>query len=814
MPAVYLGIFCVSATTLLLEITLTRIFSVTQGYHFAFMAVSLALLGFGASGTALAVWPRIAGRDIRVALAWFSAGLAVTSVGGLLATNALPFDAYTLVWRSQQLLYLTLYYLVLAVPFFFAGGVVGAALARFPERAGSLYGVNLVGAALGCLLSLWVPALLGASRAVVVVALLGLLATSCLVSARHRRALAPLALVGAVLVGMLAFPAVLELNISPYKGIAQALCAQGAEKVWSEWNSFSLVEVIDVPSLHMAPGLSFTYDGELPPQIAIAVDGDNLSPVTAMKPGEAEFTEFLPTSLAYQLSPDADALLIEPKGGLDLLTALHHDVDSVVAVLANPLVHEAAADRFGARAGRVYSDPRVEVELGGHRSFLRRTERLFDVVQVSLTDSFRPVLAGAYGISESYLYTTDAFQEYYRRLAPNGFLSVTRWIQVPPSEGTRVVSIAVDALRREGVEEPAAHIAVIRTLQTLTLLVKRTELTARDIDRIKGFSRRLQFDVVFYPGIGEGEPNRYNVHPTPVYHDAVTAILSDEERAGFYRRQRFDLSPVSDDRPFFFHLFKWSQTGEVLGDLGRTFQPFGGAGFLIIFGILAAATASAIVLIVLPLLLRRAADVTGRAESAESQGVVVPMRWPLVYFSALGVGFLWVEVPLLQQLILYLDQPTYSFAAVLFAVLFWSGVGSLLSDWTGCWSSLAVAAAGGLALVYAFAAPAMFDAALGLPLPARLAVAILSLAPLGIALGVPLPSGMKLLGRTAPRLVPWAWAVNGSVSVVSAILATVLALTFGFTWVIVAAAAAYLLAAVIFQVWSRSSPPAPGTPSS
>ena len=414
---------------------------------------------------------------------------------------------------------------------------------------------------------------------------------------------------------------------------------------------------------------------------------------------------------------------------------------------------------------------------------------------MSLADSFRPVLAGAYGVSENYLYTVEAFESYYRRLARGGFLSVTRWAQTPPSEGVRVVSVAVEALERVGVE-PADHMAVIRSLQTVTLIVKRDPLGSADIDAVRGFASALQYDLVYHPGIAASDLNRFSVHPTPAYHDTVAAILDDGEREEFYDGYSHDITPVRDDRPFYFHLFRWSQTPEILGSLGRTFQPFGGAGFLIVLGSLVVAVAAAGVFILLPLLFRR--DVS---DGGGSPAGAVGRLWPFVYFAGLGLGFLWVEIPLLQRFILYLDQPTYAFATVLFGVLVWSGVGSLASDRLTVSMAAAVSAVAALSVLYAFGLPLLFDGTLGLPLAGRLALSVALLAPLGMAMGVPFPRAIRMLGEQGPALVPWAWAVNGSTSVVSAILATVLALSFGFTWVILGGAAAYLAAAAAAQVW-------------
>ena len=825
----YACVLLVSAATLLFEIALTRIFAVTQGYHFAFLAISLALLGFGASGTALAIVPALALRDIRPVVAGAGLLFAVTSTGGLYLTNVLPFDAYTLLWEPSQLAYLALYYLALAVPFFFAGSIVGACLAKHPSRAGVLYGSNLVGAGIGCLLSVVFPLIVGAAGSVVVAGVIALAGAAAMAGRELRRPawlvpglLAVAAVAAAVVLG------VTELRLSPYKAVSQALRHEGAVKAWSRWNAFSLVEVIESGSIHAAPGLSFAYQGSLPPQTALAVDGDNLSPMSAVPPERADFTEYLPTSLVYRLSKhvrpelvegpaqsltkgqssaNTDSLqvaskrprtlVIEPGGGLDVLTALRNGAESVTAVISNPLVVEAVGEWFEDHAAGILGRPNVTVVDEGARSYLRRTDERFDVIQVSLADSFRPVLAGAYGVSENYLYTVEAFESYYRRLAPGGFLSVTRWAQTPPSEGVRVVSVAVEALERLGVE-PGDHMAVIRGLQTITLIVKRSPLDGADIDGVRGFADGLQYDLVYHPGIAASDLNRFSVHPTPAYHDTVAAILDADGREELYAGYSHDISPVRDDRPFYFHLFRWSQTPEILGSLGRTFQPFGGAGFLIVLGSLVVAVVAAGSFILLPLLFRRDMPTDGGLQAG-----AVGRLWPFVYFAGLGLGFLWVEIPLLQRFILYLDQPTYAFATVLFGVLVWSGVGSLASDRLQVPMGVAVSAVAALSVLYAFGLPLLFDATLGLPLVGRLALSVALLAPLGTAMGVPFPRAIRMLGQQAPTLVPWAWAVNGSASVVSAILATVLALSFGFTWVILGGAAAYITAAAAAHVWQR-----------
>ena len=250
----YVCVLLVSAATLLFEIALTRIFAVTQGYHFAFLAISLALLGFGASGTALAIVPTLASRDIRPVIAGAGLLFAVTSTGGLYVTNVLPFDAYTLLWEPSQLAYLALYYLALAVPFFFAGSIVGACLAKHPTRAGVLYGTNLVGAGIGCLLSVVFPLIVGAAGSVVAAGVIALIGAAAMAGRelRHPAWLLPAILAVAAMAAAVVL-GVTELRLSPYKAVSQALRHEGASKAWSRWNAFSLVEVIESGSIHAAP---------------------------------------------------------------------------------------------------------------------------------------------------------------------------------------------------------------------------------------------------------------------------------------------------------------------------------------------------------------------------------------------------------------------------------------------------------------------------------------------------------------------------------------------------------------------------------
>jgi hypothetical protein len=777
MGSLYLGLAFLSAAALTFEITLTRFFSVTQWYHFAFLAVSVALLGYGASGTVLSLVPRWARPPTARRTAMMSVLFAITVIGAFLSLNHLPFDSYRIAWERIQVFYLVLYYLALTVPFFCAGLVTGLLLAAYPEASARIYAANLLGSAMGGLVPVLALPLLG-EGIILLIAAVGFLAAFVFqlpVSSTHTqipRILRTIVLFAAclLLLGLAVYPpAPFQLRLSPYKGLSQVLRFPDAEVVWERWNAFSQVDRVASSAIRSAPGLSLGYMGELPVQDGLFVDGDDLSPVMAGTADLQEFVAHLPVALPYQLRPGGDVLVLEPKGGLDVWVALAEAAASVVAVESNPLLVQGAGD--------VYRDDRVEVVTEEGRGYARRTMESFDVVHLALTDNYRPVTSGAYSLGERYDLTVEAFEDYLARLQPGGLLVVERWLQLPPSEMVRAGTALVEALRRTGVEDPAARLAVVRGWQVGLILVKNGAYTTDELAGIREFAQRQGLDLVALPDLAETEVNRLNVLAEPAYHRAFQQLLTDPE--GLYATQIYDVRPATDDRPFFFHFFKWGQTRDVLAQLGKTWQPWGGSGYFVLIALLTVAVVTSVVLILLPLTFAR----------AKERGLKGPRGRVLIYFGLLGLGFLFVEIPLMQRFILFLGQPIYAFTAVVVAILLFSGLGSLAAArlsprWTLPLLVVAI-------LLYPLGLPILFRAVLGAPLGVRLLATGLSLAPLGFLMGIPFPGGLAWLRKRAPGLIPWAWAVNGCTSVLASVLAAMIALSAGFSWVLAAGALAY-----------------------
>ena len=776
-----LGLLLVSAAVLCFEVNLTRLFSVSQFYHFAFMVVSIAVLGFGASGTYLALRKVKPCKQEMLLLPWLAAGAGISMLGSTIFVNLIPFDSFRIALEPSQDLLLLLHYAVLSVPFFFSGMIISLLLRQHRSAGGKVYALNLLGSALGCLAAVLLPGLVDGEGVVLASTVLALLGGLFFMrEQKGRGSAAPeskgvgsnLILWGGFLLatGLMVFrlvlghyPDLIELKLSPYKGLSYALQPPDAQVVSSHWNSFSRVDVVSSPSLHALPGLSYRYSGPLPSIKGLFVDGDHLSPILQEKSSMA-FAAHLPQAVAYQLRPTATALILDSKTGMDAQVGLSLGAVMVTAIEDNPLIVEASQ--------AAYEHAMLTLSHSSGRSFLRGKHQMFDVVQIPLTDSYHPVSSGAYALGEDFRYTIEAFEDALLALKPDGILVVSRWLQEEPTEWLRTFILASSALQRQGLD-PQSRIVALRGYNTGTLLVKLTPFQEDEMVNIRQFANERAFDLAFGPDIHEEELNQFNILPEPVYYKAFHDYLTSDPPEAFFRNYAFDVRPPTDDHPYFGHYFKWSQLPEILADFGVTWQPFGGAGYLVIIIILGLALLLSGGLILLPLAGLKKSNMSIKNKTAP------------VYFGLIGLGFMLVEVPLIQKFILYLDQPAYAFTAVLFCILLFSGLGSRFGA-RKIPLPLALLVLFGWLFLDIFLLSPMISASLGFPLGARLVLSIVMIAPLGFLMGIPFPAGLAW-GRTGGGerevrwWVAWVWAVNGAASVVAAILASLLALSLGFT---------------------------------
>lgn len=791
----FAGIFLVSSAALTFQIGLTRIFSISQWYHLAFMIISLALLGFGTSGTLLCIFPSWAKGKFRFTV--LACLFSLTSLLSFMVANRIPFDSFRMGIERLQILYLAIIYLSLSLPFIVAGLLIGGALVQFAEKANIIYSYNLFGSGVGCFLVLSIPMLGGAEKIPVLVACLGL-AAAFLFSGAERRVLPFIfsCLTTCMIVVFVVWGrAWLEIPLSPYKGVSLALKAGNSRVISRRENTVSRVDIIESPVVKYAPGLSHSFDGILPPQFGIGIDGENLTGITIFKDeDELAFTEYLPGAVCYGLIDPRRILIIEPHGGLDVLSALYHGAESMTVVESNPLIVDMIRKDCRQFVEEPYWNHNVKIIKENARAYIRRADQKFDLVTVSLNQDFGAVMSGAFSLSEEHLYTVEAVKGYLNILSADGILLITRWLQTPPSECIRLGATIVSALEEVGFSNPGEQFVFIRGWMTGTFMVKGKGYRGYELDKIRSFCQKKKFDLVWMPGIREDEINLYNSFPQAYHHNAMRQILSKEKRPGFLKEYDYDVSPVRDNRPFFFHFFRWKQTPLVLANLGKRWLPYGGGGYLVITFVLVIAIVSSVLLIIAPLWVRR----LGRG------GDVRPLRrWMFfAYFVSLGMGFLFLEICFMHYFILFIGQPTYAFSVVLSGMLVFSSGGSFLSGRVKTFKALqAILFCVCITTVlYGVFLQKFFFVFMGETLFNRILFSMGILLPVGTLMGFPFPVGLRLVNKLGPEFLPWVWGINGCASVVASILALSLSLSKGYNWVIMGASFFYFVALIAVKV--------------
>ncbi len=776
------SIFLFSFSALSYEVLLTRIFSISLWYHFAFMVISIAMLGIGASGTFLSLYPKFKDPSkIGIYGLFVGAGISVSYI----ISNQIPFDPARLSWDRMQLLYICIYYILLSMPFFFFGIIIATAFSFMSGKSGLLYGADLLGAGIGSLSILLLMNIMTPEKGVFSISCAAL--TGAFIIGEKRVKFFALSLIAAIAL-LLTMPEFISVRMSPYKGLQLALKYPGAMHLKTYYSPFSRVDVFKSPAVRFAPGLSLKYLDALPEQTGISIDGGELDAVTNAVEGESlRFLKYLPSALVYEIGKRDDVLILEPKGGLPVLLAEYYGSKNIYKVDSNPLLIEVIKNNF-TDTSDIY---RRDTWTGLGRSWLKARDRQFDIIDI-------PFMAaspgGAFGISEDYRFTVEAFKEYLSHLKDNGILSINLFIIPPPRMELRLLNTLIAAMEEMGIKNTDKNIAAIRSWGTISILAKKPSFSFREIDGMKRFSRDRRFDLIYYPGIKEEETNIYVKMPSNEYFKAFKNIINPEMRRVFERNYIFDIRPVRDENPFFHYYLRLENIREIYRVMGEKWQYFIEEGYLLPVVFLQVLLLSAM-LIFLPVMAMNKADVKKKDYRNLS---------PLLYFAFLGVGFMFVEVSLIQKMILPLENPSYAVATVLTSILISSGIGSLLSHrFSKLRNPSILIIISLLIILYTVFLPSVVNLISPFSSSPKIASAFILLIPLGLLMGIPFPLGVKILGERAPHLIPLAWAINGSLSVLAPILAIMLAMMVGFKTVLLMGGVMYALAFSTFP----SQPP-------
>jgi hypothetical protein len=789
----YVGIVLLSLATLLLELALTRVLSVALWYHFGFLVISTALLGFGTSGIVLALWRRVrAHAALDRALALLALLFGVLTIVCFWLMQHIPFDPFSLLADRRQLLFMPLYYIVISVPFFCSGLALALLFTRGARQVNRLYAFDLFGAGLGCVALAVVMPVFGGAGSVVIAAALGLLAAVSF-GLRQARWLA----ITAATLGSVAFALAfcadrwLPISVTPNKTSLQR------PPLYTAWNTFSRIDVIEQPPQLESAGRGvrrFVFDAGTAATWML-----DLRPnVRDVLPQIADQRDFL-SGVAYVGKARPKILIIGSGAGAQVLDGLHFGASSITAVEINPIINNTVTGRMRDFWGGLFEQPEVRLVTEEGRSFVRRSGEQYDAIIAVHTISNAAIASGALSLTENYALTREAFADYLDHLAPDGVLFFTR----PEAQIARLFATGREVLAARGGTDLTTHFyayrvppqmqmgGVLRPSFVAGFLMKKSPFTPEEL--------RLMNEHL---GIGQPQRRRgvggprellyspLEPHEGSIYHTLLTA----PDLQAVYAAQAAQLAPATDDRPFFNQHTRWSRinlntfgdlfTQERLGRLALEDRPVAEVTLIML---LAQSILIAAVCMLLPLM---------RFARA---GLRTPDRWRfLLYFAALGLGFMMIEMALLQRFTLFLGQPVYTFAVVLASLLVCTGAGAYLTERFRSQPRrqlrLIVPLILATLLATAFVTPVLCSVALGLTLLWRVLLAVLVITPLGMLLGMPFPTGLGIVAEEAASLVPWAWGINGFFTVIGTIGALMLGMALGFSMVLVIAAFCYLIA--------------------
>jgi hypothetical protein len=784
---VFIGVSLVAMAILCLEVILTRIFSFSIWYHFAYLTISMALLGFGSSGAVLAAYPRIIEQGKYRLLVVVSLLSGVFIVAALLVFSGHPLQPVWVVSAPLKFcVALLIYYVGITLPFFFAGMAIATALSLFSEQVSYLYFWDLGGAAVGSLLSLLLINWLGAPGGVLLCAAL-MLCAACFFARQISKGLSLVVLLGCFVM-LCIIPFVKDaIDVVPCDQKAVANLYRQPEKfksLFSRWNAIGRVDVYtnldktEWSCWWCKFGISDAYTGPFPDVHTIQYDGHNGSNIYHFSgdPAELGFLDHHILKTPYLLLEKPKVLILGVGGGVDVFNAFNSGASSITAVELQPIAVKLLKGQFAEWTGNIFNRYKhINLIAGEGRNFIDKDREKYDHIQITHADTFIAVNTGVYVLMESYLYTTDAISAYFDHLTDNGLICIIMGDMIAKDRGnqyqplnSRLAVEYLEVLKAHGIQSPERHIAVLGkwypngTVATSPLL-KKSPFTEADMVTLRSFAREIDAFLIFDPLVEKA--------PDSFMESIIRA--REEERKTLIAGAPYNIAPCTDSNPFFFHFIKWKNFIDVFNlKQFAFFTPVFGQAILLLLFIQSVVLAC--IFIILPLLTSKRT----KAPLGKSLGY-------LLYFLSIGVGFMFIEISFIQKFVLFLGYPAYAFAITIFSLLLFSGLGSY---WTGTLQKKAedtirsiFLVLAPLLLLYTWFLPHLFDYFIGESLSVKIIITILMQVPLGFVLGMFFPLGIKVVSRVDARMVPWAWGVNGMSSVVCTIAAIMLAMSFGFT---------------------------------
>ncbi len=773
-----------SIAVIAFQLVIMQILSISQWHHFAYMVISMAMLGFGVAGTVLALFREFFSRHYETALPvlYLASGVSMASTvwfSGIFG----DFDAFLLFFDRSQIGLLLFTYLAYCLPFFFAGLAITLAFYIEVNRIGKLYFANMIGSGLGAIfiiLLFWIFEIAGLS---------GLLALFPVISAwltRPAGLLFKLSSAAAVTVALVSLFNPASPEPSEYKAIQNSLRLPGAEITHRSTSPYGTLEVVQADAQRFSPGLSLNFQEEPPVRSILYNNGEYFG--TLLGRGLTEDGEhvldYSTRALPYVFRDPGRVLALNAATGNDVSHASAREAAHVTAVEPHRQANRLLTHHHPEWIDSLYLDDNITIQNTTPRSYLSsRDPDEYDLVVTPVLGQFGGS-AGVYAMQEQFHLTKEAFSAIWKHLSDDGMIATTAWLDYPLRPALKLPATWRKLLDDEGIENPEQHLAAIRGWGTATFVLSKSPISEADRDEIREFASSRSFDPLILEDVEEEERQRYNrIEDTSIFAYMDSLVYGNVDR--FTADYTFEVSPATDDRPFFSHFLKWETIPELREIYGDGELPYMELGLILAAVTFVQIVLVSFVLIILPLY-RIGWEGTRR-------------KWTFFYFSGLGIGFMFFEIVLIQQLVLYLGLPVYATALVLATLLIFSGSGSYFShrfSEAGFTTSRTGALIAGLILLYTFLLMPVLDTTMSWPLIFRVIFVFLLMGPPAFFMGMMFPFGLRQLSDRNETHIPWACGIDSYLSVSATALATLIALEAGFTLVMGFAAIAYGISAI------------------
>ena len=785
------AIVILSIAVISYQLVLMQLLSIVQWYHFAYMVISIALLGFGVAGTIISLFKKKLMQNLNFLLPalMMATGFLMAVVVSVSQSSLVRFDSYLLFVDYSHIGKLAITYLLLLLPFLTAALAIGMTFVGYTNQIGKLYFANLVGSGLGGLLAVGLSWVFTPQQLPALLALLPLAAALWIMPYPFTPKWLAVFFVNLGVITVFIFQPV-PIKLSQFKDLSKTLNLPDVEIIHEKASPYGFMQVLSSPVLRNAPGLSLNFQGAVPVRKVIFKNGDWYGSVEpAYQPGDTTVYDYTTLALPYVIRKRKKVLVLNAGSGEAIALAKSKGAASIVAVEANSAVISLLSNELSKETAGLLTGPDLTAHQESARTFLLKDTSKYDLIVVPTIGMFGGS-AGLNALSEQYLLTKDAFHEMWGKLSPGGVISINCWMDYPVKNPLKIMATLIEVLLESGIGEPRGYIGVVRSWGTVTMIVKKTPISAQEAALVRSFCDRMLFDPVVLPNLETRERTQYNSLQDDNFFQYIDTLFS-KQRPALYRNYDFKIKPATDDRPYFSQFIRGKSLSRLTQLFGNNAIPFFEIGYLIVIITLVQVTLISILLIVVPLF---RLGWRGRGRSHV-----------LLYFGGIGVGFMFVEIVFIQRFILYLGNPIYAAAALISTLLIFSGLGSYISG------KVAISKARlsniflgiiGLLLIYSFSLTTVLQQTIGLPGFLKIVIMMFVIAPLALLMGLPFPLALKRLNQVNPKLVPWSWAINGCASVVSTALATVIAAELGFRWVTMLAAAAYGLP-LISTIFSR-----------